>query len=296
VTSTSPQGIASGPDGALWFTEAGANSIGRITTAGATSSYPTFDADPLAITSGPGERLWFTDSYSNNVGRITTAGSVANYPAPPPLFGTAGTTGMSKGPDGSIWFTESGTGVIGQVVFATATLSVNRSSGNPGPGAAGTSLAFSGTDYGPNEVVAVLTDGIGSPALTLAHTNSSGSFNQATLSDLPPLPFGYRLFLSLGGTSGTAEFQVTPRVLFNPSYGPPSSITEAQGYGFAPFDTVSFYWQSPLTYLGSTTVNSIGTFLGVMLQVPAGGFGDYQIEAGGTNVPEASDTASFGIR
>jgi len=299
ATSNSPQGIASGSDGALWFTEAGANSIGRITTGGDTSIYPTFDMDPLAIAAGSNATLWFTDSYNSDVGSITTAGSVAYYPAPPPLFGTPGTTGISQGPDGSLWFTENGAGVIGQVVFATAGLSVNRSGGHPGPGAAGTSLAFSGTGYAPNEAVSVYTDGIGSPVLTRAKADSSGSFNQETLSDEPPLPFGYRLFLSRGATSGkigTAQFEVTPRVLYNPSYGPPDSITEAQGYGFAPFDTVDFYWQSPVTYLGSTIVDSQGSFSGIMLQVPKEGFGDYQIAADGTNVPAASDTAWFGIR
>ena len=33
-------GITMGPDGALWFTDAGANNIGRITTAGAITEFP----------------------------------------------------------------------------------------------------------------------------------------------------------------------------------------------------------------------------------------------------------------
>jgi streptogramin lyase len=32
-------GITSGPDGALWFTNAGNNSIGRITTSGKVTNY-----------------------------------------------------------------------------------------------------------------------------------------------------------------------------------------------------------------------------------------------------------------
>ncbi len=34
-----PAGITAGPDGALWFTNEGDNSIGRITTAGQVTNY-----------------------------------------------------------------------------------------------------------------------------------------------------------------------------------------------------------------------------------------------------------------
>jgi streptogramin lyase len=34
TANSGPTGITTGPDGALWFTEGGANQIGRITTAG----------------------------------------------------------------------------------------------------------------------------------------------------------------------------------------------------------------------------------------------------------------------
>jgi streptogramin lyase len=34
TANSGPNGITAGPDGALWFTEAAANKIGRITTAG----------------------------------------------------------------------------------------------------------------------------------------------------------------------------------------------------------------------------------------------------------------------
>jgi virginiamycin B lyase len=34
-----PEGIAAGPDGTLWFTNFGNNSIGRITTGGVVTNY-----------------------------------------------------------------------------------------------------------------------------------------------------------------------------------------------------------------------------------------------------------------
>src|SRR5947208_10815907 len=43
-----PQGIAAGPDGALWYTDAAANKIGRITNTGHVSEFslPTAFTDP----------------------------------------------------------------------------------------------------------------------------------------------------------------------------------------------------------------------------------------------------------
>jgi virginiamycin B lyase len=109
-----PFGITAGPDGALWFTEAGANKIGRITTTGRITEYPvpTADARPSQITTGPDGALWFTESYANKIGRITTTGTVTEYPVP-----TAGAypTGIAAGPDGALWFTEINVGKVGRI-------------------------------------------------------------------------------------------------------------------------------------------------------------------------------------
>ena len=70
-----PYGITSGPDGALWFTNSGNNSIGRITTGGTVTNYTgTGISGPEGITSGPDGALWFTNSGNNSIGRITTGG------------------------------------------------------------------------------------------------------------------------------------------------------------------------------------------------------------------------------
>ena len=75
-----PEGITAGPDGALWFTNTGNNSIGRITTAGVVTNYTgTGIDDPQAITAGPDGALWFTNFGNNSIGRITTTGVVTNY-------------------------------------------------------------------------------------------------------------------------------------------------------------------------------------------------------------------------
>ena len=59
-----PAGITAGPDGALWFTEIGANKIGRITTLGVVTNeftVPTANSDPVFISVGPDGALWFTE-------------------------------------------------------------------------------------------------------------------------------------------------------------------------------------------------------------------------------------------
>ena len=120
-----PEGITVGPDGALWFTNVGNNSIGRIDpTSGAVTSYTgTGIDDPTSITAGPdGEQaLWFTNNQNDTIGEITTSGTVYNYSSKPTdQYGIGGPTGITAGPDGALWFTNvdggpSGTGSIGEI-------------------------------------------------------------------------------------------------------------------------------------------------------------------------------------
>ena len=84
TTSSGTNGIADGPDGAVWFTEFYANKIGRITTAGTITEYPvpTPSGNPSGIVLGPDGALWFSEFYGLKIGRITTAGVITEYPAP----------------------------------------------------------------------------------------------------------------------------------------------------------------------------------------------------------------------
>lgn len=65
------------PDGALWFTNSDSQitarySIGRITTAGAVTSYTANGiTNPIGITTGSNGALWFTNS-GNSIGQVTT--------------------------------------------------------------------------------------------------------------------------------------------------------------------------------------------------------------------------------
>lgn len=91
-TGAGPSAIATGPDGALWFTETGANKIGRLTASTNPAltnefSVPTPNSQPGGITLGPDNALWFTEFAANKIGRIATAPpfvlSPPAAPAPP---------------------------------------------------------------------------------------------------------------------------------------------------------------------------------------------------------------------
>jgi len=79
-----PFGISEGPDQALWFTEANANRIGRVTTDGVFTEYaiPTPNAKPLSITTGPDYAIWLTEGNAHAIGRLTLTGEFTEYPIP----------------------------------------------------------------------------------------------------------------------------------------------------------------------------------------------------------------------
>ena len=120
-----PTSITTGPDGALWFTNtatviccgdtlvATGGSIGRITTSGAVTTYPTGEGDPGAITVGPDGALWFTNG-ADSIGRITTSGAVTIYSG----SGISYPTAITAGPDGALWFT--GDNSVGRITTSGA--------------------------------------------------------------------------------------------------------------------------------------------------------------------------------
>lgn len=102
-----PLGITLGPDGNIWFTEQGANQIGRLTPAGVLTEFPvpTAGSGPSYITAGPDGNLWFTEHgvAGNKIGRITPGGVITEFPLPTP---DSRPNGITVGPDGALWFTE----------------------------------------------------------------------------------------------------------------------------------------------------------------------------------------------
>src|ERR1700694_2026025 len=76
TAGSTPQGIAAGPDGNLWFAESGGGSrIGRITTAGTITEFTGLTGAPFWIASGPGG-LWGTEPSAHVIAELSTAGGV----------------------------------------------------------------------------------------------------------------------------------------------------------------------------------------------------------------------------
>src|SRR5262245_56329583 len=67
-----PGGIASGPDGRIWFCEISGNKIGAITTGGETTEYP-ISAGCKGITPAGG-LLYYTEPTVHRVGAMATGG------------------------------------------------------------------------------------------------------------------------------------------------------------------------------------------------------------------------------
>ncbi|HEX7829225.1 MAG TPA: BACON domain-containing carbohydrate-binding protein [Thermoanaerobaculia bacterium] len=92
-------GLASGPDGKVWYASEEGNSVGNVTSAGVITNYPQNVGGefPVRITNGPGGKLWFTTS-TGRVRDVTTSGVV-----------TAAINGgavwdITTGDDGFLWW------------------------------------------------------------------------------------------------------------------------------------------------------------------------------------------------
>jgi virginiamycin B lyase len=99
----SPQQIAAGPDGGLWFTAA-SSEVGRMSTSGGLSLVTTPGTGtrlPQSITLGPDGALWYVDAFGPTLGRVTTAFGFST-------FADAGyrPEGVATGPDGGLWVVE----------------------------------------------------------------------------------------------------------------------------------------------------------------------------------------------
>lgn len=105
AAGSGPNGIVTGSDGALWFTDAGHNSIDRVTADGhVTNQYPipTTNSVPTDITGPlPDGSLWFLEmnGITVNIGKVSVTGAINEYSS-----GSGRTSGIAIGSDGNIWF------------------------------------------------------------------------------------------------------------------------------------------------------------------------------------------------
>ncbi len=108
TAAAQPQDIVQGPDGNMWFTERGANQIGRIsgTSPGTIDECPvaTGGLQPDIIVVGPDGALWYTELGSNSVGRMPPGNpaGVTRFPG----IGLISPRGIAVGPDGNLWIAD----------------------------------------------------------------------------------------------------------------------------------------------------------------------------------------------
>jgi streptogramin lyase len=137
TTSSSPWNLVRGPDGNIWFTEYGANNIGKLDpTTGQIQEFivPTAGSGPLGLVFGPDGNLWFTEQQGNNIGRFTLAtGLFDEFPIPTV---NAYPFSIAVGSDGSLYFTESSPDLnakVGKITMAGDITEIDLSDGQADP-------------------------------------------------------------------------------------------------------------------------------------------------------------------
>jgi hypothetical protein len=88
-------------DGALWFSEAAGNRVGRITVEGAVTEFaiPSHDSQPRAMVTHPDGSIWFVETSTNALGRIDRNGNITEHKVPTP---NASLRGVTVGLDGDL--------------------------------------------------------------------------------------------------------------------------------------------------------------------------------------------------
>jgi sugar lactone lactonase YvrE len=297
TTESFLSGITVGHDGALWFTEFGANQIGRVTIAGVFTEYQllTANSGPSAIASGPDGALWFTESGANQIGRITTAGAITEFPLPTAF---SRPSGIAAGPDGALWFTEFDGNQVGRITTAGvvteypvptplsspsaitaghdgslwyAAYDGNRIgqvviptallTATPNIGAPGAAITFTGSGFAANESVKLYANSTG---MNLVYTGTADGTGSLLLSGkVFAAPLGYNAVVAVGQSSralGFTPFTMQARLTLNPKTVTVGATVTAGGYGFAAGERVDVYWIQPFRFLGEVTADSHGTF------------------------------------
>jgi streptogramin lyase len=125
VSGPTVRGIATGPDGNIWFTAftefserqglttatVKEGKVFKMTTSGRFTEYAVPNGAyswPEAITVGPDGNLWFTEPFTGMVAKMTTSGVLTEYAMPASAYDTpaARPLAITAGWDGKLWFTE----------------------------------------------------------------------------------------------------------------------------------------------------------------------------------------------
>lgn len=117
--SSLPLGVAEGPHGEVWFSNAAANSIGELTVGGEVNEYtlPVEHSNPTGVAVDQAGNVWVAD---NGIGAVSelevahAAAGTANGVSDFPLAAGAQPDQLSVDPYGNVWVAE-GDGVLGEI-------------------------------------------------------------------------------------------------------------------------------------------------------------------------------------
>jgi virginiamycin B lyase len=118
-----PMSITAGPDGAMWFVEAGADQVGRITADGKITEFPLprrerMHAHPTAIVAGPDGAVWFSEPLVGALARIDVRTHAITEFGMRRTGGGGGLVGgnsLAAGPGGALWYENPGESAIGRM-------------------------------------------------------------------------------------------------------------------------------------------------------------------------------------
>ena len=123
-----PHDPAVAPDGSLWYTGMGSNSLGRLDVkSGEFRSYPlkTPDSGPHGLVADRDGAIWFTANYKGYIGRLDPkSGKVEEYRLPDKAAHDPHT--LVFDPQGKLWFTVQQGNFVGRLDPATGRVELKR--------------------------------------------------------------------------------------------------------------------------------------------------------------------------
>jgi virginiamycin B lyase len=99
-----PVGIASSPDGAVWFTLEASDTIGVVRNGTVQKLAKGADSvEPLGLAVDAGGRAWYTEAPKQRISRLSTDGTIASFGLATPV---ARLGRLAIAPAGDVWFAE----------------------------------------------------------------------------------------------------------------------------------------------------------------------------------------------
>ncbi len=113
--TTGLEGLALGPDGAIWYSKELVHRMGRLPANGGKGieyQLPDPNAFPGALAAAPNGRIWYVDGAGNKVGYMTSDGTVVAYDAPNTNNTNTAPNSITLAADNSVWVTSIGLNAV----------------------------------------------------------------------------------------------------------------------------------------------------------------------------------------